>query len=400
MYVDWWGQILGQLLQPTFFYSTVLALAAMLCSTLLVRINHTIGSRGRSVMYVLPLLVPLAITCLFPPQLYLHGGMLSLGPGPESFGPGGGLETNVLSYAGMAMVVGLVLAYASLVLSRFVGNRITRKLMRVVDMGADDFPELQADVSALAVEMGVAMPRIGLVEDLRPNAFTFGSGKHTTVVFSLGILDLLDREELRAVAAHELAHVRNGDVDFKRISQALMWLSFFNPAAHLAIRAARREREKYADETARQFLEEKDTLLRAIEKVNAFIEGTSRKRGLIASVGLSFSLSIAERTSLLSDHPSFTDRTRSYRGERAHAPLPRAACIALSVAVIASLAVAVVSVGDVHSAIMHDILPGALGHMPGFDPSMVHSYHLRSDIALTHVGNVTVMPHPIAMSVE
>ena len=64
---------------------------------------------------------------------------------------------------------------------------------------------------------------------LLPNAFTIGYGRKTVMVFSLGLLNMLDLDELTAVVSHELAHVKAKDYLFKTASYALNILSFFNP---------------------------------------------------------------------------------------------------------------------------------------------------------------------------
>jgi Zn-dependent protease with chaperone function len=377
-------QVLMQLLQPTFFYASILLVIALVGSLLLLRINHLIGSRWRSVTYVLPLVIPLFTILFFPPRLLMPTGLEPVAAPPAMLGPGtaAGLFIPVeqmLSFTALVIIIGLAMSVVSLGTSMLLGDRLARRLLKVVEMGPEDYPALQSDIASLAKVMDVAIPRLGLVEDLRPNAFTFGNGKRSTVVFSLGILELLSADELKAVAAHELAHIKNNDIRFKRYSQALVWVSFFNPAAHLAARAARREREKYADETAREALDNKDALLKAIEKVNQLLTSATEKRSLSSRIGFGFGLSITERTSLLSDHPSFADRSRSYRGERRGLSLSPTTCAILSILIMAAMVVAFLSVGDVHQDIVHYIQSGMFGPYPPFHPHMAPSEQLLTN---------------------
>jgi Zn-dependent protease with chaperone function len=374
-------QVLMQLLQPTFFYSSVLLVIALFSSLLLLRINPLIGSRWRSVAYVLPLFIPLFTVLSYPPSLLLPGGphVVAALPGPLYPGAAGSLlppVEQVISVTGLLIVVGLMVSTASLITSALLGDRVASRLLKVVELGPEDYPALRSDVASLAKVMGVAVPRLGLVEDLRPNAFTFGNGKRSMVVFSLGILELLDADELRAVAAHELAHIKNDDIRFKRNTRALVWLSFFNPASHLAARAARREREKLADETAREALDNKDDLLKAIEKVNMFLEIAPERESVASRIGLGFGLSIVERTSLLSDHPSFADRCRSYRGEVGGLSLSPAVCAMLSILIVVAMALTFLSMGEVRAEIIQYSMGGGFGPLPPLHPHLAPSGQL------------------------
>ena len=72
---------------------------------------------------------------------------------------------------------------------------------------------LYDDVRELAKRMRIPMPRLFVTSSLQPNAFTAGrSPKHSVICVTSGLLQSLDREEVRAVLAHELGHIRNYDV--------------------------------------------------------------------------------------------------------------------------------------------------------------------------------------------
>jgi len=74
-------------------------------------------------------------------------------------------------------------------------------------------------VENLCIGNGMQMPKINIIEDDSLNAFASGIDKSTfTVSLSRGIIDKLDDEELEAVIAHELTHIRNRDVRLLIIS--------------------------------------------------------------------------------------------------------------------------------------------------------------------------------------
>jgi heat shock protein HtpX len=68
---------------------------------------------------------------------------------------------------------------------------------------------------AVAIGTGVPTPRIFVIDSPVPNAFATGRDpQHGVVAVTTGLMQLLDRQELEAVVAHELAHIRNYDIRF------------------------------------------------------------------------------------------------------------------------------------------------------------------------------------------
>jgi heat shock protein HtpX len=73
-------------------------------------------------------------------------------------------------------------------------------------------PELFRVVRDLAMRGDLPMPKVYIIPEQSPNAFATGRNpQHAAVAVTEGIMRLLDREELKAVLAHELGHVRNRD---------------------------------------------------------------------------------------------------------------------------------------------------------------------------------------------
>jgi len=78
---------------------------------------------------------------------------------------------------------------------------------------ADEQPELHRMVQKLCTEAGLPMPRIAIMQSPVPNAFATGrSPKHAVVACTDSIMRLLTKDELEAVLAHELSHVKNRDI--------------------------------------------------------------------------------------------------------------------------------------------------------------------------------------------
>ncbi|MBI1392073.1 MAG: M48 family metalloprotease [Alphaproteobacteria bacterium] len=76
-----------------------------------------------------------------------------------------------------------------------------------------DAPELYNLLENLCISRGIKMPRLSIVESSAMNAFASGvSDKNYAITVTRGLLDRLDSDELEAVLAHELTHIRNQDV--------------------------------------------------------------------------------------------------------------------------------------------------------------------------------------------
>jgi heat shock protein HtpX len=82
---------------------------------------------------------------------------------------------------------------------------------RILDK--DEYPELHRTVEKLCKEADLPLPKIAIMQSPVPNAFATGrSPKHAVVACTDSIMRLLNKEELEAVLAHELAHVKNRDI--------------------------------------------------------------------------------------------------------------------------------------------------------------------------------------------
>jgi heat shock protein HtpX len=78
---------------------------------------------------------------------------------------------------------------------------------------ANEYPDLHLTVEKLCREADLPMPRIAIMQSPVPNAFATGrSPKHAVVACTDSIMRLLKKDELEAVLAHELAHVKNRDI--------------------------------------------------------------------------------------------------------------------------------------------------------------------------------------------
>jgi heat shock protein HtpX len=116
--------------------------------------------------------------------------------------------------AGMA--IAFVLAAAMNLVSYWNADKIVLRMYRAqpVDGGHPNalVRSYVADVEAMAERAGMPRPAVYVIENDQPNAFATGRDpSHAAVAATTGLLQMLDRREIRGVMAHELAHVKHRD---------------------------------------------------------------------------------------------------------------------------------------------------------------------------------------------
>jgi heat shock protein HtpX len=91
-------------------------------------------------------------------------------------------------------------------------DKIVLRMHNAKEVTGRECPKFVGIVHQLASRAGLPMPRVYLIDSPHPNAFATGRDpEHAAVAATTGLLGLLDREEVAAVMAHELGHVRNRD---------------------------------------------------------------------------------------------------------------------------------------------------------------------------------------------
>jgi heat shock protein HtpX len=93
----------------------------------------------------------------------------------------------------------------------------------LVQPGKPEEQVLANVVEEMAIASGLPKPTIWVVPDPDPNAFATGTDeRHAHLAVTQGLLGTLNRDELQAVVAHEMAHIKNHDVKLMTLLAALV----------------------------------------------------------------------------------------------------------------------------------------------------------------------------------
>lgn len=99
------------------------------------------------------------------------------------------------------------------VFSYWYSDKIVLKMSGAKSVKREENKELWNIVENLSITAGLPMPRIFIINDHAPNAFATGRNKERAVVaVTTGLVNIMDKNELEGIIAHELSHIGNRDI--------------------------------------------------------------------------------------------------------------------------------------------------------------------------------------------
>src|SRR5579864_8211085 len=111
-----------------------------------------------------------------------------------------------------AILLGL-LGVAAAMFSYYFGSSTVLAAVGAQEADPHQFQQLYNIVQTLAIGDGLPVPKVYVMNDPSPNAFATGRDpNHAAVTVTTGLLQMMNREELEGVLAHEMSHVKNFDV--------------------------------------------------------------------------------------------------------------------------------------------------------------------------------------------
>jgi heat shock protein HtpX len=114
-------------------------------------------------------------------------------------------------------IVGIVIVAIIVTVSSFVSyfnsDKAALRMAHAQPADSQQYARYHNLVEGLCIASGLPKPRLYIVDDPAPNAFSTGRNpKHAAIAVTTGLLDKMNRVELEGVLAHELSHIRNYDV--------------------------------------------------------------------------------------------------------------------------------------------------------------------------------------------
>jgi Zn-dependent protease with chaperone function len=200
-----------------------------------------------------------------------------------------------------ALGITLLLAiFGGLPLSFLLRRYSPRILLRKVKDLSPPRADIATTFRTICRKVGVADAELKISKMKLPISFVVEMHE-PVVVMSEKLLSLLKKDEVEAVMAHELAHVKNSDTALKAMVTAYRTALPQDPIIHLVEAAFHREREMVADETAAEATGKPLSLASALLKIHeAFPRSSMRSYGTLSILGAG--------TSLMNRHPPITDR--------------------------------------------------------------------------------------------
>ena len=256
-----------------------------------------------------------------------------------------------LSYFGQSSAgvvpIAVLISVLSVWGSYFASDKLVLTMTGAKLIQESDNPRLFALIQEVCLASGLPMPKVAIVEDSAPNAFATGRNpEHGLIAFTTGILDVMDRDELQGVIAHEMSHVGNRDTLVSAIAATtagaiamisdflmrMMWwgggrrdnrdggnnplaliasliVLILAPIAAMLLKAAiSRRREALADATAVAFTRNPAGLRKALEVLQADSTVVRHASNSVAHLYIESPLDSSNVSKLFATHPPLAER--------------------------------------------------------------------------------------------
>lgn len=247
----------------------------------------------------------------------------------------------------------MVISIIMTIVSYWFSDKIVTSIAGAKPISSQENQELYRIVENLSIAAGLPAPKIYIIDDSSPNAFATGRDpKHSIVAVTTGLLQILDKQELEGVLAHELSHIGNRDMLVATVAAVLVGVitmivdlmfrsrilnslggrkkggaiivllllvaAILAPIAATLIRlAVSRSRETLADTSSALLTRYPDGLARALAKISSSTIPLRRANDMTAHLYIADPFKEERKTSFVSKlfmtHPPIEERIKLLR---------------------------------------------------------------------------------------
>lgn len=243
--------------------------------------------------------------------------------------------------------------------SYYASDSIVLRMTGAREIQQSDNPNLFNLIQEVTIASGLPMPKVAIVQDSAPNAFATGRNpEHAVIAFTTRILEVMDRDQLQGVVAHEMSHIGNRDTLVSAVAATtagaiamisdiltrMMWFGggrrdsrdnnsnplalvvslivlILAPIAALLLKSAiSRRREALADATAVAFTRNPAGLRSALEVLAADNTVVHQRSTAVAHIWIESPLDGKSVSRLFATHPPIEERIAALRAMESLGP--------------------------------------------------------------------------------
>ena len=254
-------------------------------------------------------------------------------------------------FGNLGLGIAVVIVVTMNFVSYFWSDKIVIKMYKAREVKRSEYPQLYDAVKEVAQYAKIPMPKVYIIPSEQANAFATGRNpKNSSVAFTHGIMNILSRDELKGVIAHEISHIKNRDILVQTVTASIagiigylgsmaQWAAIFGgfggndddgggiagflvmailaPMIAVIVQLAiSRSREYLADETGAKLIHNPYALASALEKIDSSAKKYPMRFGheSTSSLFISNPFKVGGLTSLLSTHPPIDKRIKRLKG--------------------------------------------------------------------------------------
>ena len=240
------------------------------------------------------------------------------------------------------MMMMLIISLAMNLFSYWNSDKLVLAQYNAKQVDEKSAPALYKMVQRLAERGNLPMPKVYIIDSPVPNAFATGRNpEHAAVAVTTALANALDKDEIEGVLAHELSHVKHGDIligtiaasmagiittlshcdrDRNSSSSAIVGLAMMilaPLAAGIIQMAVSRSREYMADKSGGELSGNPDALADALLKIESYAKNRTMPGATenTAHMFIICPFSAKDMKQLFSTHPSTADRVARLRAQ-------------------------------------------------------------------------------------